>query len=215
MQMICNIGLHRADPFPRWSDGFYFSKCRRCGKDVVRTGHEGWKVAMAEAIQPRASSERLIFSMAPDAMRPGATAMLALAIGAVAIAAMGVAAEDSPIPAVAQQVSEPRVKAGEPLVQAGPKVLAPQPVAGTIQTLSSASKIHQTVALEQLETDQLELKPLKSPSKNHSAHVSPSRPIKTKIKYRYSANMRLFCQRAGRQTPECRVFREQTGLKRL
>ena len=36
---------------------------------------------------------------------------------------------------------------------------------------------------------------------------TPKHAVQPKLRYRYSRNMRLFCQRAGRSTPECRIFR--------
>jgi hypothetical protein len=35
-----------------------------------------------------------------------------------------------------------------------------------------------------------------------------------RIKYRHSETMRLFCQRAGKATPECRIFRRNAPRKR-
>ncbi len=38
------MGWHRPDPVARWNDGYYFTKCLRCGEDLVRTAYSGWQV---------------------------------------------------------------------------------------------------------------------------------------------------------------------------
>ena len=43
---------------------------------------------------------------------------------------------------------------------------------------------------------------------------APKPGVKPKIKYAYSENMRLFCERAGRGTPECRMFRRNAPKSR-
>jgi hypothetical protein len=64
----------------------------------------------------------------------------------------------------------------------------------------------------------------KPPAKNKTAMRSRtsskptpaarSKPARPRIKYRYSENMRLFCQGAGKATPECRIFRRNAPRKR-
>jgi hypothetical protein len=44
MNLICSLGWHSPEPLPRWNDGYYFSRCRRCGCDLVRTAYEKWHV---------------------------------------------------------------------------------------------------------------------------------------------------------------------------
>jgi len=44
--------------------------------------------------------------------------------------------------------------------------------------------------------------------------LAERRPARPKVKYKYSENMRLFCQRAGAATPECRIFRRNTVRRR-
>jgi hypothetical protein len=44
MPFLCELGWHRADPLARWNHGYYFSKCGRCGRDLVRTAFAGWQV---------------------------------------------------------------------------------------------------------------------------------------------------------------------------
>lgn len=40
----CELGWHRPEPIARWNDGYYFARCRRCGRDLVRTAYGRWQV---------------------------------------------------------------------------------------------------------------------------------------------------------------------------
>lgn len=44
LPLLCALGRHRARDLPRWNNGYYFSTCRRCGQDLVRTAFETWHV---------------------------------------------------------------------------------------------------------------------------------------------------------------------------
>jgi len=50
-----------------------------------------------------------------------------------------------------------------------------------------------------------------APKPKPPAKPKPARP---RIKYRHSETMRLFCQGAGKATPECRIFRRNAPRKR-
>lgn len=43
MSVFCTLGAHAAAGQPVWNNGFYFSHCARCGRDLVRGAHEGWR----------------------------------------------------------------------------------------------------------------------------------------------------------------------------
>ncbi|TMJ17977.1 MAG: hypothetical protein E6G94_00965 [Alphaproteobacteria bacterium] len=43
MSMLCRLGGHEAAEGEVWNQGYYFSRCRRCGRDMIRTGAE-WQV---------------------------------------------------------------------------------------------------------------------------------------------------------------------------
>jgi hypothetical protein len=38
MSLLCAIGGHEAAPREVYNGGYYFSRCRRCGEDMIRTG---------------------------------------------------------------------------------------------------------------------------------------------------------------------------------
>ncbi|MFN3944914.1 MAG: hypothetical protein ACK4K7_08285 [Allosphingosinicella sp.] len=42
MQLLCRLGLHAADERQVWNDGFYFSRCGRCGVDLLKPGGGSW-----------------------------------------------------------------------------------------------------------------------------------------------------------------------------
>ena len=61
MSLLCRLGRHRPHGIPRWNDGFYFARCGRCGRDLVRTAFEGWH-------EPRGF--KVVWSVSPPADRP-------------------------------------------------------------------------------------------------------------------------------------------------
>lgn len=44
MPLLCQLGRHRPGTRARWNDGYYFARCTRCHRDLVRTAFEGWHV---------------------------------------------------------------------------------------------------------------------------------------------------------------------------
>ena len=69
MNLACAFGWHQPDGLPRWNDGYYFARCRRCGCDLVRTAYEGWHAPKGyrvvwSAEQP---SDRTDVALAPGA----------------------------------------------------------------------------------------------------------------------------------------------------
>lgn len=44
MNFLCRLGWHRPAPTPRWHAGLYFTKCLRCGSDLVRLPRGRWAV---------------------------------------------------------------------------------------------------------------------------------------------------------------------------
>jgi hypothetical protein len=44
LPLLCDLGWHRPDGLARWNDGYYFSKCSRCKRDLVRTAFGSWQV---------------------------------------------------------------------------------------------------------------------------------------------------------------------------
>jgi hypothetical protein len=44
MNFLCRLGWHRPAPTPRWHAGLYFTKCLRCGSDLVRLPRGRWTI---------------------------------------------------------------------------------------------------------------------------------------------------------------------------
>ena len=42
MPLFCDLGWHKPEPVARWNNGYYFTKCARCGEDLVRTAYGRW-----------------------------------------------------------------------------------------------------------------------------------------------------------------------------
>lgn len=75
MRLFCRLGWHSPDPQILWNAGFWFTKCRDCERDLVRSRHRGWHVpvgakvvwqAKAPAPRPPAEPAGMVASAAPD-----------------------------------------------------------------------------------------------------------------------------------------------------
>lgn len=42
--LLCRLGRHDGDPHGRWNGGYCFTRCRRCGRDMVRSAFGEWHV---------------------------------------------------------------------------------------------------------------------------------------------------------------------------
>lgn len=72
--LLCRLGRHRPRATTRWNNGFYFTRCARCGQDLVRTPFGRWQVPrgyrivwQAHAPANAASAELVRAREAPDA----------------------------------------------------------------------------------------------------------------------------------------------------
>ena len=44
MPLLCAIGWHAPEAMVLWNHGYYFTICRRCRRDLVRTAYGAWHV---------------------------------------------------------------------------------------------------------------------------------------------------------------------------
>lgn len=58
MPLFCSLGLHRAAPDEVWNKGWYFSRCERCGSDLVRTPSGKWHVPKGRKVVWRSRTPR-------------------------------------------------------------------------------------------------------------------------------------------------------------
>ena len=49
-RLLCGLGRHSADSEQVWNRGYYFSHCRACGVDLVRTASGKWHVPKGRKI---------------------------------------------------------------------------------------------------------------------------------------------------------------------
>lgn len=42
MTVLCRMGVHRPGKPAIWNNGFYFSACAGCGRDLIRGAHNRW-----------------------------------------------------------------------------------------------------------------------------------------------------------------------------
>ncbi len=68
MPLLCELGWHRPDQLARWNDGYYFSKCSRCGRDLVRTAYGSWQLPKGYRVvwQPKPPETREEIALVPS-----------------------------------------------------------------------------------------------------------------------------------------------------
>lgn len=74
LPLLCALGRHKTDLLDRWSDGYYVTRCRRCGLDLVRTAFSGWTAPKRYRVvwkaEPPASVEQVRTVPQADAEPP-------------------------------------------------------------------------------------------------------------------------------------------------
>ena len=65
MRLFCSLGWHHPKGAARWNNGYYFTRCARCGHDLVRTARGPWRVPQGHrVVWPAGSGE------GPDGAEP-------------------------------------------------------------------------------------------------------------------------------------------------
>lgn len=69
MPLLCRLGRHVPRRLPIWNDGYYFSVCRRCNRDIVRSLNGGWQVPRGYRVvwQPARPEGEQMPTLAQDA----------------------------------------------------------------------------------------------------------------------------------------------------
>jgi hypothetical protein len=74
LPLLCALGRHKTDLLVRWNDGYYFTRCRRCGLDLVRTAFSGWTAPKRYRVvwqaEPPASIEQVRSAPQAEAETP-------------------------------------------------------------------------------------------------------------------------------------------------
>ena len=58
MPLLCSLGFHTPSPDEVWNKGWYFTRCERCGADLVRTGSGKWRVPKGQKVVWRPRTPR-------------------------------------------------------------------------------------------------------------------------------------------------------------
>ena len=128
MPLLCDLGWHRPDPIARWNDGYYFSKCSRCGRDLVRTAFGQWQVPKGYRVvwQQKPPETREEIALVPETAGEAANgaeqsppaASAPVAEAEQPVAAEPVAVVEAPMPSFAAATPEPEVLAAQAEVAA-------------------------------------------------------------------------------------------------
>jgi hypothetical protein len=155
---------------------------------------------------------------------PGLKAGLAASIALVTAAAAAGWVADRPRTApAAKPVAAVETIPARPVVRAEPPVAPPVPKAETfaahsVQPPAPAPKPPVEAAENPLKAESAKAEKSvgakvaktagsRALATKHAGKARRPRAAAPKIKYKYSENMQLFCERAGQGTPQCRVFR--------
>src|SRR3712207_1807022 len=66
MTLLCRLWRHAATPSEIWNAGLFFSRCRRCGHDMVRRPEQAWKpVPRGQHVVWRRATERNVAVILP------------------------------------------------------------------------------------------------------------------------------------------------------
>jgi len=68
LPILCALGRHRAGRRVHWNDGFYFTSCRRCERDLVRTSYGRWHVPRGARVvwSPHRPANTVSASLVPE-----------------------------------------------------------------------------------------------------------------------------------------------------
>jgi hypothetical protein len=112
MSLLCAIGGHEAAPREVYNGGYYFSRCRRCGEDMIRAG-AGWDL-VPEGHRVVWKSGRHNHSLEPDydhalpVLHPAANLpMVRPSFASWSRALVGRRRAKAPAPAVENEAEEP------------------------------------------------------------------------------------------------------------
>ncbi len=54
---LCRLGWHAPRKGALWNQGYYFTRCTRCGADLVRTTFSGWEAPRGQRVVWRTRAE--------------------------------------------------------------------------------------------------------------------------------------------------------------
>lgn len=124
MGLFCRLGWHSPGPQILWNAGFWFTKCRDCERDLVRSRHRGWHVPVGA---------KVVWQAKAPAPRPPAQPATLAEPSMLVEPPRNAAAIEPPAPDILIEAGKPpkRVKRGKPAASIKPAHLAavPEPAA--------------------------------------------------------------------------------------
>ena len=124
MRLFCRLGWHSPGPQILWNAGFWFTKCRDCGRDLVRSRHRGWHVPVGA---------KVVWQAKAPAPRPPAQPATLATPAMLAEPPPSVTANEPPAPDIFIEAGKPpkRIKRAKAVNSIRPAHLAsaPEPAA--------------------------------------------------------------------------------------
>ncbi len=104
LPLLCALGHHKTDGLARWNAGYYFARCTRCRRDLVRTAFTRWQI-------PRGF--RVVWQGESNGM-PGPTAEIVAHSGSAATVEFPIREDAQPVAAANGDIASAE-RADEPL----------------------------------------------------------------------------------------------------
>lgn len=69
-RLLCRLGRHAPEPDGLWNAGYCFTRCRRCGRDMVRSAFGEWHVPKGHRVVWRPPGDGRVETSAPPPAEP-------------------------------------------------------------------------------------------------------------------------------------------------
>ncbi len=74
LPLLCALGHHKTDGLARWNAGYYFARCTRCRRDLVRTAFTRWQIPRGFRVVWQGEPNGIPASLAQVGSHPGSSA---------------------------------------------------------------------------------------------------------------------------------------------
>lgn len=72
LPLLCALGRHKTDGLARWNAGYYFARCTRCRRDLVRTAFTRWQIPRGFRVVWQGDAGHAAEAVPPSARHTGA-----------------------------------------------------------------------------------------------------------------------------------------------
>ena len=152
LPLLCELGWHRPEKLARWNDGYYFSKCSRCERDLVRTAYGSWQLPKGFRVvwQPKPPETReQIALVASDASEVPARPRERFNFPSADVAPPVPAAPPPPPLERAEPTPTVVVVEPAPVIEQPPVIAAPEPVARQDVAAASGPETPRTDSIDE------------------------------------------------------------------